>query len=362
MLNLVTAGTATSVWRKLLLYGNSGAGKTWRACQVRRPGSGQKVLALLTEANAVQSARHANPDVLLPSWPVMERVAGKDGEPDTSKPAIDPATGQPIVRHYAIKMGEVREVLKAVISREIPDLTAFIFDGLTEVQAMMKDEMLELKKKAVDEGKAKKEALVFSKADWGELNERMRRLMRSLRDLPVDVVTTALADTETEEDGESTVRYTYPSFQGRKLPNQAAAFHNVVAYCYTARGRGEGGASKITRLAMVEGPETIQCKPAYPLTGVLDSPLWEWMDAMAKPPEGSKLGRELTDEEKKALEAEQAKGAEETAKRKEKEDEPEKPRDPDEPNVDLSGGEDAPKDAPKQDEKPKGRRIRRQPR
>lgn len=310
------ASEATSVWFKILIYGNSGAGKTWRACQARRKGDSRKVLGLLTEANGVQSARHANPDILLPSWPLTKRHRGEDGS-SSETPVLD-AKGKPMVRHYALTMDEVRDVLKAVINREIPDLDTLVVDGLTEVQAMMKDEMIGLKELAVRDGKAKKGTEVFSQADWGELNEKMRRFMRSLRDLPINVVSTALADVETEEVGESRVRYTIPSFQGRKLHNQAAAFQNVVAYCYTSSSRDKKGARQIERLAMVEGPETIQCKPAHPLTGVLEIPLYEWMDLLTQGPTAAKVGRELTEAEKAELESAQAEGATQTEERRAK--------------------------------------------
>lgn len=320
MLTFSPASEATSVWFKLLLYGNSGAGKTWRACQVRRHGDRRKVLGLLTEANGVQSARHANPSILLPSWPLTKKE--KKGNEVVEVPVLDTA-GKPVIRHYASTMEEVREVLRAVINREIPDLDALVVDGLTEIQAMMKDEMIGFKEQAVREGKAKKGTEVFSQADWGELNEKMRRFMRSLRDLPIHVVSTALADVETEENGEAKIRYTLPSFQGRKLPNQAAAFQNVVAYCYTSAGRTEKGARKIDRLAMVEGPETIQCKPAHPLTGVLEIPLHDWMDLLAAGPAVTeKVGREMTDEERKALDAAQEEGAAQTQERRAKEEAP----------------------------------------
>jgi hypothetical protein len=350
-LALVAAGTTSAVWFKLLLYGNSGSGKTWRASKARKPGDWRKVLGLLTEANGVQSARHANPDLLLPSWPLTQRVkvGEKDGKPVMAdKPVLDPTTKQPMVRHYATKMEEVREVLRAVTNREIPDLDTLVIDGWTEIQAMMKDEMMEMKRRAVEEGRAKKEALVFSKADWGELGEKMRRAMRSVRDLPIHVVATALAEVETEEEGDKTTRYTIPSFQGRKLANQIAQFQNVVGYCYTVRGRDSGGKTKITHLAMVEGPETILCKPAHPLGGVLEIPLHDWLDLLAKPPaDGAVVGRELTDEEKRALEAAEVEGAEEAKKRKAKEEQAEPLPDPDAPQVDLSAGQEAPKEAPK---------------
>lgn len=341
---LTTASLCEAVWFKLLLYGNSGAGKTWRAVQARRPGDSRRVLALLTEANGVQSARHANPSVLLPSWPLVRRVKNAAGQ-IVDEPVLDVA-GKPMVRHYATKMAEVREVFSAVQNREVPDLDVLVIDGLTEVQAMMKDEMQAMKDRAVQEGKAKREALVFSKQDWGELGEKMRRLMRNLRDLPVHVISTALAEVEVEDgEGDATIRYTVPSFQGKKLHNQAASYNNVVAYCYTANSRNSGGTRKVDRLAMVEGPETIQCKPAHPLGGVLEQPLWEWLDMLAKPPEdGAVLGRTLTDAERAALDAAQVEGQKQTADRRAKEQKDGGDEvDPDAPRVDLSAGQEPPK-------------------
>lgn len=108
-MEFATAEETTPGWFKILIYGNSGAGKTWRACQARRPTDDRKVLGLLTESNGVQSARHANPNILLPKFPLFkrEKVDGKF----VDVPVLDSA-GNPAFRNYTNSMEEVRQILR----------------------------------------------------------------------------------------------------------------------------------------------------------------------------------------------------------------------------------------------------------
>ncbi len=319
-LKLVRAGETTSVWHKIFLYGNSGVGKTWKAVQVANPESDKKVLAILTEANAVQSARHANPNVLLPAWPLTRRtqihLKNDKGEPRfrggepvmgwVNEPVLGP-DGEPMVRHYAISIGEVREIITAVQNGEIENLYALVVDGYTEVQQLMKDAIMAKKAKLAAEARAKGEdppadSNVFSLPNWGQLNEWMRRFLRTLRDLTVNVVGTALADVFIEVKGEVEIRHLRPMFDGKKIPNQAMSFHSVVAYCYQTSKLNGQGLREFTRPSMVEGPERYQCKPAHPLTGILDGPLWGWMEALERPPEGM-VGRKASKKDLESIES-----------------------------------------------------------
>lgn len=296
MVQLVEAGSTSAVWFKILLYGHSGVGKTWRAAQARKPGDPRKVLVLLTEANGVQTARHANPSALLPAWPVKKWDEKKQEMIQVME------GGKPQIRHFATSITEVREIITGIQEGTI-SVDTLVIDGYTEIQQLMKDEITRQKVGAARAGGDKKKvsaAAIFSKADWGTLNEWMRRFLRTLRDLPCHLIGTALADVEIEEDGDVTTRYTVPSFQGRKLANQCMQYHNVAAYCYTAGTRSRSGTRTTQRLAMVEGPETILCKPAHPLSGVMEEPLWEWLDLLATQP-GEKVGRAPTEEELEEL-------------------------------------------------------------
>ena len=132
---------------KILLWGNSGAGKSWAAAS----SGGGDVFILATERNALQSIKHSNPDA---------RVL------------------------YAGDVAGVRDVLKAAMTGELAEAGArvLVIDSLTEVQRLIKDEII-----------ASKGGADLTIQDWGTLTEKMRRLLRTIRDLPFHVVCTALA-------------------------------------------------------------------------------------------------------------------------------------------------------------------------
>lgn len=210
---------------KILLYGESGAGKTWLAAT-----SGPGTIVVLTERNGEQSVRLANPDA----------------------------------RYVVVgTIGEVREILRAaqadLLSSEEDPVTTIVFDGLTEIQRLFKDEMLAIKK---SNGEAEP---TMSVADWGDLTEAMRRFLRFIRDLPVNVVCTALAESEME--GET--RHVFPAFQGKKLYSEVMQFFNAVGYVYR-KGPEE-------HVAMFDGPSRFSCKPSFPLRGTRPGPVVDWL-------------------------------------------------------------------------------------
>ncbi|MBU6287640.1 MAG: AAA family ATPase [Chloroflexi bacterium] len=215
------------LWFKILLHGDSGAGKTWLAS------TAPNCVVLLTERNGEQSIRMANPDA-----------------------------------RYAIvnTAQEVREFLslaqKGELGTKDEPVETLVLDGLTEIQRLLKDEMQSQKG---DE---------FSIRDWGELTEKMRRLLRLLRDLPYNVVCTAL----TEHDTEGDVRHAFPSFQGKKLYSEVMQYFNVVGYVYKAAPDKAGDA--VRHVAMFDGPARIACKNQHPLRGVRPGPVSGWISEL----------------------------------------------------------------------------------
>jgi hypothetical protein len=210
------------LYYKILVYGHSGAGKTWLASSAPNP------IVLLTEQNGVQSVRMSNPDA---------RFA------------------------YTSNIQDVRDLLKAAQSRALgtdaDPVDTIVIDGLTEIQRLFKDEML--RERGGEE---------FSIPMWGELTEKMRRLLRLLRDLPYHVVCTALAETEME--GET--RHVFPAFQGRKLYDEVMQYFNAVGYCYK-QPKGDG----IEHVAMFDGPSRFAAKNCHPLKGTRSGPVTGWI-------------------------------------------------------------------------------------
>jgi len=217
---------------KILAYGNSGAGKTWMCSQAKN------VAVLLLEENGLQSISNANPDAIVYQGSTME---------------------------------DIQEFFKLAISGDLAKdgIETIMIDGLTEVQQLMKDSILQKKRQGAE----------FTIKDWGVLSERMRRFMRTVRNLPFNVICTSLAESIEEEGKPRRIR---PAFQGKKLYNEVSQYFNAVAYIYKIpMGKDENGARKFAHTALFDGPSDIICKPCAPLSGSTEGPSQEWLDILA---------------------------------------------------------------------------------
>jgi hypothetical protein len=225
---------ADELFYKILLFGDSGAGKSWMASSAPDP------VILLTERNGEQSVRLSSPDA-------------------------------PYV--IASNIQDVRDFLKMAITGDWPDTFPYtpktlVFDGLTEIQRMIKAEMQAIR----GDGE-------FTFQDWGSLNEKMRALLGKLRDLELHIVCTALAETETADD----TRYTEPQFQGKKTGGEVMQYFNAVGYVFKrgAGGRGRGkkdeSTATVEHVAMFDGPARIKCKSCYPIGGTRLGPVSDWI-------------------------------------------------------------------------------------
>lgn len=99
-----------------------------------------------------------------------------------------------------------------------------ILDSLTEAQKLSMNDIM---RKAVREDPDVDPDVPTMRA-WGKNIEQMRKFTRALRDLPCNVVFTALVDSEKDNRGKTVSR---PSFQG-KLKGEVPGFMDIVAYYY----------------------------------------------------------------------------------------------------------------------------------
>ena len=227
-ISLLRASDMQAAAFKILLYGKPGAGKTHASARAPNP------VFLLTEANGVQSIRLANPRAAI---------------------------------FQANDAARLREFMKAALSGELRQagFSTLVVDSLTEVQRLLQDEILRAKTNPADG---------MTLPDYGLLTERMRGFFRSLRDLDMDVVATAL-DEETVEEatGEIHVR---PAFTGRKTGSDAAQYFNVVGYVYKNEKRA-GDDRIVEHRILLDGPKKYLTKSCSPLGGTLDTNIAEWL-------------------------------------------------------------------------------------
>lgn len=229
-----------SVLLKLLLYGDSGAGKSWAA------GTAPDPIYLLTEPNGLPTIKASNPRAVVVQ-------------------ADDTHGGMNTVRAFlrAAKDGE--------LARETGCKTV-VLDSLNELQRMLRDEIMATKKGTPQEGQ-------FSLQDWGVLTDKMRTLVRAFRDLPFHVVAITHASSETDEATQS--RYVGPMFQGKALPNEIAGYFSAVGFMYRERKTNEDKTVTVERRVLLQGPPTVLCKGLPGLDAVETPNLTSWLAKMA---------------------------------------------------------------------------------
>ena len=199
---------------KLLIYGESGAGKTYFSVGTKNP------LVLLTEMNGQASILAANPNA-------------------------------DIIHVSDANM--LAQLLRDLC--ESPDMFSaydmIVIDSLTEMQRLVKDR--------ITGGSARQLKL----QEWGKLAGDTLGMIRRIRSIPFNVCCLALLETQVaEETGE---RHLKPMFEGRKTSSEIAQYFNAVGLLYRTVT-----ADETVRKVMFEGPSRIMCKPVGSISGIVD--------------------------------------------------------------------------------------------
>jgi len=106
-----------------------------------------------------------------------------------------------------------------------------VIDSLTEVQKKLNDYLVR-KFPAVKRGYQD----LASESDWGANIDKMRKLCRAFRDLPMNVLFITLSQ-EVELDGDPIVR---PALNGKTLPDELCGWVDAVIYCPGPQKDDEG--------------------------------------------------------------------------------------------------------------------------
>lgn len=119
---------------------------------------------------------------------------------------------------------------------------------------------------------------VPSPREWGKSGERMRRIIRYLRDMPMHTIFTAWRGEEKDKEG-NIIRY-YPKLPGQ-LRMESPGYFDVVGYL-TLRTVNNG--EHVIRRLQVQGTERVVAKDRTALLGgVIDDPsipaIWEKIQA-----------------------------------------------------------------------------------
>jgi phage nucleotide-binding protein len=181
----------------MLIYGESGAGKTTLAGSSDAVPEMRKVLVLDIEGGLLSLKDHyPNVDsIRIKSWVDMQNVYNE---------------------LYDGKHG----------------YNTIVLDSLTEAQKMSMDEIM---RKLIKEHE-ERDADVAGIREWNINIEQTRKFVRALRDLPLNTVFTALA--KTDKNQRTGASKSKPSLSG-KVADEVAGFLDIVSYLYTKEVDGE---------------------------------------------------------------------------------------------------------------------------
>lgn len=237
---------------KILLFGLSGSGKSYTAAKAGgAPGSAEgRVAILLLEPNGLASIRASNRHAIVVT-------------------AYDPK------RYGKVYVWEVveqfiRDAMDGTLAAV--GVTTVVVDSLTELQRVWRDRCL------VEDGVEMKRVALhkMTQAQWGTWTERFRRVLRTFRDLPMNLVSIALVQNETDDDGNITA--IVPAFEGKKLPNEVAQFYSAVGYCFkkeikvtTGEGDAQRTETKIEHRVLFQTGGKLVVKP-FPGLAAVEAP------------------------------------------------------------------------------------------
>ncbi len=198
-----------SSWYNILIYGDSGTGKTTLAGSADAVPSMRPVLFVDIEGGT-ESLKHSYPEV------------------DT-------------VRVTTWK--EMQQVYNALHEGNHPYRTV-VLDSLSEIQKFnMYNIMQDLMQKRPD-----LDPDVPGMREWGKNLEQMRRMVRGFRDLHMHTIFTALSNSD--KDQKTGLTTMQPMLSG-KLAKEVAAFLDVVMYYYVKQ-IGDGSDAEFKRLLLTQ--------------------------------------------------------------------------------------------------------------
>lgn len=253
----ISSSTANAK-RKVLLYAKSGEGKTWMAATC-----GVNTVVLLTEKNGEQAVRCANPHA---RYAVVTNAAD--------------------LREFCAGL------ISGSLSTDDDPIDSVVFDGLTEIQQLFKDELLgklrkEMLTKVQTGAKLDDDDVFMTLEMWGLLSTKMRLFLRMVRNLDYNVVCTALAEDELIGDKQ----YLFPSFQGKKLYGEVMQYFDAVAWV-----QRDGKDEDAKHWAWFDPPNNrISGKPQHPIRGRREGPMSAWFTEWAEAADSSALLAKVAD-------------------------------------------------------------------
>lgn len=173
---------------------------------------------------------------------------------------VDAEGGAYSLRAFYPKVDVVRVTSIADLANLLESLKAgseyktVILDSLTEIQKMV---MSVIMQQVVAED-SDRDPDIPSIREWGKNSEQVRKIVRRFRDLPMNVIFTALLDSD--KDPKTNKIKHYPSLPG-KLKREIPGFVDIVGFLYSREVQLDGDEEPVEhRLLLTKSTETHICK------------------------------------------------------------------------------------------------------
>jgi hypothetical protein len=283
---------AAKVHRSVLLFGESGSGKTAAVCRAAAdldldlediaygrvtPVGDDTIFYLALERNGLATARLVNPKIRF----TYADPFNEEGRPDSARAL---ATAVSVIR--AAATGRLQERFGTRL---------LVVDGLTELQRLEKDVIVDGNRSA-KEGRSVRD--YFDQDDWGFLNEKSRRMLNTLRALPLDLACTALE--ESYESRQSGVEKMSPKFEGKKISGEAMSFYSACGRMDKIVSTAPDGRELVAYRAMFTGPSRYRVKSNGALLGWQKPCVQAWFQVLngERDPESTRIRSEIVDPER----------------------------------------------------------------
>lgn len=179
-----------------------------------------------------------------------------------------PLSGSKVGIVHVTKIEELRELFSQLKGEKV-ECATLALDSITEMYKIIMDSVI---KDNPNISRAYGDQPAMS--DYGRATELMRRLIRAFRDLPINIVLTALAQDQKDETDGTITRL--PNLPG-KLAYEIAGYMDVVAYMGIKKEDGEG----IKRMVLVQPTGKIIAKDrSGKLEQIVDPDIGAWIKTM----------------------------------------------------------------------------------
>lgn len=223
---------------KLLIYGEPGAGKTWLAATAQDSEETKPILFLDSEGGTVTIRKRKDVDV-----------------------------------RKIRSMQEVQEIQNILYADDGGYYKTVVIDSLTELQHL---DLRTVMKEEYNQKPDKIDIDVATQRAWGKSRERLTKIITSYRDLPCNIVCTALLGSEVDEvNGGSNY---FPAFPG-KLRGEIPGYFDIVGYLRAEDVRNGNTVEVIRKLQVAKTKRVVAKDRTSALGDVVDNPsiplMWE---------------------------------------------------------------------------------------